>query len=101
MSQYKPGSRWRSAVCGGEFVVVRPPAGEGELTCGGAALRAHGGGEAVSGAPADGEGTAAGKRYGEAESGIEVLCTKPGAGDLAFAGRALARKDAKPLPASD
>ena len=39
MSDYRPGSRWKSAVCAGEFVVVRPPSGEGELGCGGAALR--------------------------------------------------------------
>jgi hypothetical protein len=43
----------------------------------------------------------AGKRYTDAESGVELLCTKAGAGDLTFAGRPLQRKDAKPLPASD
>ena len=42
-----------------------------------------------------------GKRYADAGSGVEVLCTKAGQGDLAFAGRPLERKDAKPLPASD
>ena len=29
--ELKPGSRWKSAVCDGEFVVVRPPSGGGEL----------------------------------------------------------------------
>jgi len=102
MSEYKPGSRWMSAVCGGEFVVVRPPAGPGELTCGELALRAHGSGEAAAGTAMEGhEGTMAGKRYADPESGVEVLCTKPGKGALGFAGRPLHRKDAKPLPASD
>ena len=102
MAAYKPGSRWQSAAGTGEFVVVRAPQGEGDLTCGGAPLIAHGsdGGNA-SDAPASGEGTSAGKRYTDAESGVEVLCTKAGGGDLAFAGRPLQRKDAKPLPASD
>ena len=56
---------------------------------------------APSGQPPAGEGTMAGKRYADAESGVEVLCTKAGQDDLAFAGRPLERKDAKPLPASD
>jgi len=101
MSRYKPGSRWKSAVGGGEFVVVRPPSGEGELCCGGVAVRPHDSAEGSSGQPPAGEGTMAGKRYADAESGVEVLCTRAGQGDLAFAGRPLQRKDAKPLPASD
>jgi hypothetical protein len=101
MTGYKPGSRWKSAVGSGEFVVVRPPSGEGELSCGGAALRPHDSAGPPSGEAPAGEGTMAGKRYADAESGVEVLCTKAGAGDLAFAGRPLERKDAKPLPASD
>ena len=102
MSDLKPGSRWKSGVCGGEFVVVRPPSGEGELTCGGVPLRPQTSAEPLSdAAEPEGEGTMAGKRYAEAESGVELLCTKPGTGTLAFAGRPLARKDAKPLPASD
>ena len=102
MSDLKPGTRWKSGVCGGEFVVIRPPAGNGELTCGGVALRAQGSTEPLLEATeAAGEGAIAGKRYAEAESGVELLCTKPGSGALAFAGRSLARKEAKPLPASD
>lgn len=102
MSDYKPGSRWKSGVCSGEFVVVRPPSGEGELDCGGAPLRPHADSGETGGTVPDGhDGTMAGKRYSDAESGVELLCTKPGKGDLAFAGRALQRKDAKPLPASD
>lgn len=102
MSDLKPGSRWKSGVCSGEFVVVRAPSDDGELTCGGVPLRAQTSkGPPMTAADPSGEGTMAGKRYAEAESGIELLCTKPGSGALAFAGRPLARKDAKPLPASD
>ena len=42
-----------------------------------------------------------GKRYTDDESGVEVLCTKPGAGPLVFAGRELEVKSATALPASD
>ena len=102
MTDCKPGSRWKSGVCGGEFVVVRPPAGEGTLTCGGVPMRAQTDtGPLVEAVESAGEGTMVGKRYADAESGVELLCTKPGSGALAFAGRPLARKDAKPLPASD
>ena len=102
MSDYKPGSRWRSAVCGAEFVVVRSPASEGELACGGIAVRAHGdAGELVPAVSEASEPIMAGKRYTEEQSAIEVLASKPGKGALTFAGRALSRKEAKPLPASD
>lgn len=101
MTSYKPGSRWQSGPGGSEFVIVRPPAGGGELTCGGVVLQPHGSSDAPPGVPSGGEGTMAGKRYSETESGVEVLCTRPGPGDLAIAGRPLVRKDAKPLPASD
>jgi hypothetical protein len=101
MSDYKPGSRWKSATCTGEFVIVRAPSGAGELTCGGAPVGAQGSAAAIGSGAEGGEGTLAGKRYADTASGIEVLCTKAGSGDLAFAGQPLARKDAKPLPASD
>ena len=43
----------------------------------------------------------ASKRFADAESGIEVLATKGGAGSLSLDGQPLALKDAKPLPSSD
>ena len=46
-------------------------------------------------------GTAVGKRYADDDVGLEVLCTKAGEGSLASRRRALALKDAKPLPSSD
>jgi hypothetical protein len=42
-----------------------------------------------------------GKRYVDAECGIELLCCRAGRGTLQCDGRVLVRKDAKPLPSSD
>ena len=101
MTEYKPGSRWRNRMGSGAFVVVRAPSGDGELTCGEHAVQPQ-----TSAAPAgqtdapDG-GAVSGKRYTEAMSGIEILCTQSSDGPLAFEGRALSRKSAKPLPSSD
>ena len=36
--ELKPGSRWKSAVCDAQLVVVRPPSAAGELQCGGVAV---------------------------------------------------------------
>lgn len=52
-------------------------------------------------APDAAEGTILGKRYVLADVGLEVLCTKAGAGSLAFNDSPLAEQSAKPLPASD
>lgn len=97
--ELKPGSRWKSAVSAVEIVVVRPPSAAGVLTCGGAAMAPHGT-VAGEGAAPEGE-TQAGKRYHDADSGLEALCSKGGAGELAFDGRPMLLKDAKKLPASD
>jgi hypothetical protein len=101
--ELKPGSRWKSAVCEAEVVVVRPSSAAGVLECGGQPMVAHGA-ERPSGlslSPDAAAGSAPGKRYGDAESGLEVLCSKAGAGSLSFSGRSLVVKDAKKLPASD
>ena len=88
-------------MCATEVIVVKG-AGPAELTCGGAPMAAAGSAER-SGAPsADAsEGTLLGKRYGDDDETVEVLCTKPGDGSLALDGVALAVKVTKPLPASD
>jgi hypothetical protein len=70
--ELKAGSRWRSAVCDTEVVVVRAPTGEQTLECGGHPMIAH-----------DAERPAG------------------GAGSLSLSGQVLALKDAKPLPSSD
>ena len=99
----KPGSRWKSAVCDAEVVVVRPPSTAGVLECGGQPMAPHGG-ERPTGAslaPEHSAGSLLGKRYTDVDSGLEALCTKPGAGSLSLDGRPLAVKEAKKLPASD
>ena len=99
----KPGSRWKSAVCDAEVVVVRPPSAAAVLACGGQPMAPHAAerpaGLALS--PDHSAGSVLGKRYVDAESGLEALCTKAGAGSLSLDGRPLVVKEAKKLPASD
>lgn len=101
--ELKPGSRWKSAVCETEVVVVRPPKGEATLECGGAPMLPHGAarpeGGSVAGAHA--AGSLLGKRYEDSETGAELLCTKGGAGSLSISGRPAVVKEAKKLPSSD
>lgn len=99
----KPGTRWRSAVCDGEFVIVRPAKGSVSLECGGHPVIPH-----ASAKPGDlvlseahSAGSAAGKRYADAETGLEVLCSKAGAGSLSIDGRTIGATEAKKLPSSD
>jgi hypothetical protein len=101
--EIKPGSRWKSAVCDAQMVVVRPSKVAGELQCGGVAVLDLADPAAPSGDvhPDHAGGVLIGKRYTDAESGIEVLGAKAGKGSLAFDGRPMQLKDAKPLPASD
>jgi hypothetical protein len=99
----KPGSRWKSAVCDGEFVVVRPPKSPVSLECGGHQVIAHAetrAGDLVL-SDAHGGGSAAGKRYADPETGLEVLCSKAGAGSLSIDGRPIGATEAKKLPSSD
>ncbi|WP_433502778.1 hypothetical protein ACQP04_23760 [Pseudonocardia halophobica] len=98
----KPGQRLRSTTCEGQFVVVRPPSTEIELTCGGAPVADLTGG-AATGTPdaARAGGTLVGKRYGHPDSGLELLCTKAGAGSLAVGAEPLEPVQAKTLPSSD
>lgn len=98
----KAGTRLKSAVSSIEVIVVRPSEEEAELTCGGVAMID------IAEAPSDRrtepglDGQALlGKRYIDESTGIELLCTKGGHGQLACNGRALVIKEAKPLPSSD
>jgi hypothetical protein len=100
----KAGTRWRSAVDSTEVIVVRPPSGPTRLECGGAPMVPLDADSAESGGtvdPTHAGGTLMGKRYVDEESGIEILCTKPGPGSLSIDGRPASIKDAKPLPSSD
>lgn len=100
--QLKPGLKLRSQVCDTEVIVVRPPAEELDLCCGGKPMVESA--VEAAGAPAPGldAGTLLGKRYTTDDEGtLEVLVTKPGAGTLSAGDVPLVQKDAKPLPASD
>ncbi len=99
----KVGQSLASTADATALIVVRAPAGDIALTCGGAEMATGkagtGDGSAID--PAHRSGTALGKRYVDEETGLEVLCTKGGAGSLAVGDRPLEVKQAKPLPASD
>lgn len=100
--QLKPGSRLSSAVCDTEVVVVKAPAADVDLRCGGYPMVPKG--ETAPPAEVDeafSGGTLIGKRYADEELGFEVLCTKAGAGSLSVGAGELLQKDAKPLPSSD
>jgi len=99
--EVKAGTRLRSQVSEAEVVVIRAPAGDVELTCGGVPM-VEAGEAAVPSNQAGLEGSVVlGKRYVDVDDSIEVLCTKPGEGALALAGNELVLKSAKPLPSSD
>jgi hypothetical protein len=100
--QLKPGTRLQSAVCDTQVVVVRVPADDVDLRCGGHPMVAVGAAvERVAPAAGFDGGTLMGKRYASEERGLEVLCSKAGAGALSVGDELLPLKDAKPLPASD
>lgn len=96
-----PGSRWRSAECTTEVVVVRAPSEEGSLACGDAAMTSSDGSEPPSCAAGAEPDVLLGKRYDATDVGLEVLCIKAGCGPLSFGGVRLALKEAKALPSSD
>ncbi len=100
--EIKAGSRLACPECSVELVVVKPPTSPVNLTCGGVVVVEAGADRSASGhSDAGGEGTLVGKRYADEETGLEVLCAKPGPGTLAIDGRELPVKGAKPLPSSD
>jgi hypothetical protein len=98
----KPGTRLKSTVCTTEVVVVRAPGDDVDLRCGGQPMVAMD--EVSPASPPDltlTGGTQLGKRYANAEVGIELLCTKAGDGSLSVGDDRIELKDAKPLPSSD
>jgi hypothetical protein len=105
----KPGSRWRSAVCDTEVVVVRAPAGPVAFRIGGTGACPADAGQdrprpARGGAQPDAAlagGTLLGKRYIDETSGLQVLCVKPGDGTITVDGREAAVMTPRQLPASD
>jgi len=101
--ELKPGSRWKSAVCDTEIVIVKAPSVPAVLECGGHALNPHTQARdpVASPSPEHLNGSQLGKRYVDQETGLEALCSKSGAGSLSIDGRPLTLKEAKKLPSSD
>lgn len=100
--QLKSGLRLQSTACDTQIIVVRAPANaDVDLRCGGHEVVPVGGAGGNPVAAEHSAGTLMGKRYANDELGLEVLCTKPGAGSLSIAETPLAEKGAKPLPSSD
>jgi hypothetical protein len=99
----KPGMKLVSSASTAQVIVVRLPKSAVTITCGGAPMTEPGDAQEPSSGDGTGalDGVALGKRYGDAASGLEVLCIRPGSGPLAADGRELSLKEAKPLPSSD
>jgi hypothetical protein len=99
----KAGARLKSAVCDTQIMVLRVPAGDLHITCGGQPMLG------MNDTPPDGSTldqaqagpTLTGKRYVDDAESMEFLCTKGGAGALSVNGTPLAVKQAKALPSSD
>lgn len=98
----KAGARFKSDVCDTQVMVIKAPAGEFELACGGAAMIAPNvtPGSTTIQTELAGE-TLIGKRYVNADESVELLCTKGGKGSLTLNGAPLEIKQAKQLPSSD
>ena len=100
----KPGTRLRSQVDATEIIVVRPPAGDVVLACGGHPMidpSATPDPDLTAVGEDDG-GTLMGKRYtASGEASFELLVTKPGTNGLTVDGTKVVLKEAKPLPSSD
>jgi hypothetical protein len=99
----KPGQKLRSAVSDAQLVVVRAPAEDVDIRCGGAPLL-DAGDEPDGSASLDaslGDGPLLGKRYADDDLGLELLCARAGEGALTVGDRVLPVKGAKPLPSSD
>ncbi len=102
--EYPVGTRLRSAVDATEVVVVKAPRESIDIRCGGTPMVPISQKvEPVEGGvnPLHDGGTLVGKRYVDEGVGLELLCTKGGAGSLAVGDNPLTLKAAKPLPSSD
>lgn len=101
VTDVKVGMRLYCSVGDGEVVVVRVPPTPVELSCGGRPMTAENARSDANGEPEPNTGIQLGKRYVDVESGLELLCTRSGSGELVVDGRPLTVKAAQALPASD
>jgi hypothetical protein len=101
MTELTVGKRLHSTACQSEIIVIGAPHSDTELSCAGAPMTADDAARSATPAGSGDHGVVLGKRYVDEQTGLEVLCTKAGAGPLVADGRPLAIKAAKALPASD
>lgn len=100
--ELRPGDRFVSAACETQVVVIRAPAGDVGLWCGGAPMVEVG--KKVHEVELDGskaDGSLLGKRYVTSDGSLELLCTRGGRGSLWVGDAKLEMKEAKKLPSSD
>jgi hypothetical protein len=99
----KPGVRLKSQVDSTQLIVVRAPAGDLALCCGGHPMIELAAEPTVGLTAAEtGDAARLGKRYSaRGLDELEVLVTKAGSFALAVGDTPLEVKAAKPLPASD
>lgn len=97
----KTGARLKSAVCDGEVMIVKAPAGDVQLTCGGVSMSDSAPAARQSVHPDHAVGIRIGKRYVNEDGSLEVLCVKAGEGGLAADGALLLQKDTRQLPKTD
>jgi hypothetical protein len=101
----KTGQQMQSRVCSGKVIVLRAPKDESViLSCGGVPMVDAGAAEARDKQNADPAllgGSVMGKRYVDAEAGVQLLCVTAGEGTLTVNGRPLEIEAAKQLPSSD
>lgn len=101
--ELRPGTRLKSSVDATEVIVVKPPSTVVSIRCGGAEMILATDTATPRGTidPTAAGGSLLGKRYIDADTGLELLCTRPGEGTLAADARELEIKAAIPLPTTD
>lgn len=97
---FKPGTKLSSVVCKTQIMVLRAPAEELKISCGGAPMQI-GDPADLGEMTGDNSGTLVGKRYTDADETMEFLCTRGGEGSVVVAGYNIDVKAAKKLPSSD
>jgi len=97
---YKPGTKLSSTVCKTQIMVLRAPAEELDITCGGAPMQVGDPAE-LGDMSGENSGTLVGKRYTDEAESMEFLCTRGGDGSVGVAGYVIDVKAAKKLPSSD
>ncbi len=82
----RTGQKLQSAVCEAQVVVVKAPAADVEVACGGAPLLEDGQDASAELDPSLGDGPQLGTRYADDDTGLGLLCTRPGKGALTVDG---------------